>query len=136
MITSIVAVAALAMAVVWGVAAPPGRPFSWTMFSGSSKALLWLRDGSRRRLASTDDLHLTPDSYYLLESDLKQLARAGALPVLDGLILGSRGSWKVACDTDARLCTEHIKPGDELARAARCCASVALRLSRPSPPNW
>ncbi len=116
MITTIVELAALAMAVVWGVTARPGRPFSWTMFSGSSKAFLWLRDGSRRRLASTDDLHLTPDSHYLLESDLKQLAQAGALPVLDGLILGSRGSWKVACDTDARLCTEHVDPDDELAQ--------------------
>jgi hypothetical protein len=116
---------ALAVAVVWGARARPGRPFSWTMFSGSSKAFLWLRE-QPPRLASTDDLRLTPDSHYLLERDLQRLAEAGALPALDGLILGSRGSWTVACDGEGGLRTELVDPDDELMHLAS-----ALRRSCP-----
>jgi hypothetical protein len=125
-ISAIAAVTVLAIAVVWGATARPGRPFSWTMFSGSSKAFLWLGVGPARRLASMDDLHLTPDSHYLLEGDLQRLAAAGALPALDGLIVGSRGSWKVACDGDGRLHTEPIDPDDDLAQLA-----AALRRACP-----
>jgi hypothetical protein len=108
----------LVTAVVWGAMTRPGRPFSWTMFCGSSKAFLWLREQPPRRLALTDDLHLTPDSHYLLERDLRRLAEAGTLPALDGLILGSRGSWTVACDGEGGLRTDPVDPDDELVQLA------------------
>jgi hypothetical protein len=118
----------LATAVVWGATTRPGRPFAWTMFCGSSKAFLWLGEQPPRRLASTADLHLTPDSHYLLERDLRRLADAGTLPALDGLILGSRGSWTVAHDGEGGLRTEPVDPDDELAQLA-----CALRRACPQP---
>lgn len=124
MIEAVASVVVLALAVVWGAIARPGRPFSWTMFCGSSKAFLWLREYPSGRLALPDDLHLTPDSHYLLERDLQRLAEAGALPALDGMIVGSRGSWTVACDGKGRLRTERIDSDDELvqlASALRAC---------------
>jgi hypothetical protein len=69
-------------------------------------------------LATTDDLHLTPDSHYLMERDLQRLAQAGALPALDGMILGSRGSWTVAWDGKEGLRTQRIDPDDELVQLA------------------
>lgn len=124
----IAAAVVLAAAVVWGATAKPGRPFSWTMFSGSSKAFLWLREQPPRRLATTDLLHLTPDSHYLLERDLQHLAEAQALPALDGAIIGSRGSWTVACDGDAGLRTERMGPDDELEQ-------LVSALRRACPPR-
>ena len=117
MIDAVASGVVLAAAVLWGATASPGRPFSWTMFSGSSKAFLWLRE-QPPRLASTDDLHLTPDSHYLLQRDLQRLAEAGALPALDGVIVGSRGSWAVACDGEGDLRTDPVDPEDELAHLA------------------
>lgn len=125
-IDAVASIAVLATAVVWGATTRPGYPLSWTMFSGSSKAFLWLRKQPARRFASTDDLHLTPDSHYLLEADLQRLAAAGALPPLEGLIVGSRGSWKVTFDADAGLRTERIDPEDDLAQLA-----AALRRECP-----
>jgi hypothetical protein len=123
-IDAVASVVVLAIAVVWGAMARPGLPFSWTMFCGSSKAFLWLREQSSGRWALTDDLHVTPDSHYLLERDLQRLAEAGALPALDGMIVGSRGSWTVACDGEGVLRTERMDPDDELvqlASALRAC---------------
>lgn len=111
------AAAVLVIAVVWGATARPGQPFSWTMFSGSSKAFLWLRE-QPQRTASTDDLHLTPDSHYLLERDLQRLAEAAALPALDGVIVGSRGSWTVASDSEGDLSTQPVDRDDELVHLA------------------
>jgi hypothetical protein len=116
-VIDIVAAVLLVAAVVGGVLAKPGRPFSWTMFCGSSKAFVWLRERPPR-LASTDDLHLTPDSHYLLERDLQRLAEVGALPALDGVIVGSRGSWAAACDGEGVLRTEPMDPDDELTQLA------------------
>ena len=127
MIDAVASGVALATAVAWGALASPGRPFSWTMFSGSSKAFLWLRERPPRP-ASTDDLHVTPDSHYLLERDLQRLAAAGELPALDGVIVGSRGSWMVACDGEGGLRAEPLDPDDELVQ-------LAATLRRACPPR-
>ncbi len=127
MIDAVASGVLLATAVAWGALTSPGRPFSWTMFSGSSKAFLWL-DERPPRLASPDDLHLTPDSHYLLERDLQRLAETGELPALDGVIVGSRGSCTVASDGEAGLRTEPLDPGDELVQLAS-----ALRRACPPP---
>ncbi|HEV7806171.1 MAG TPA: hypothetical protein VGO80_10145 [Solirubrobacteraceae bacterium] len=126
MIEAFASLVVLATAVVWGVMARPGRPFSWTMFSGSSKAFLWLCEQPPGRSATTDDLHLTPDSHYLLERDLQRLAEARSLPALDGLIVGSLGSWTVTCDGEGGLRTEPVDPDDELVQLA-----LALRRACP-----
>jgi hypothetical protein len=96
------------------------------MFCGSSKAFLWLGEQWPPRWALTDDLHLTPDSHYLLKRDLQHLAEAGALPVLDGMIVGSRGSWTVTCDGEGGLRTERMDAEDELVQLA-----AALRRACP-----
>ncbi len=131
MIDAVASVVVLVLAVVWGATARPGRPFSWTMFCGSSKAFLWLREqppSSSSRLALTDDLHLTPDSHYLLEHDLRHLAEAGTLPALDGVIVGSRGSWTVSWDGVRGLRTERMDADDEL-------VALASALRRACPPR-
>jgi hypothetical protein len=112
-----VALAVVAGFVCWGAFAPPGRPFSWTMFSGSSKAFLWTR-GEPGRWMSTDDLGLTPDAHYLLEADLRRLADDG-LPPLEGLIVGSRGTRMVSCDGPGYpLVSEPLARDDGPARLA------------------
>lgn len=126
MIGTVASVVVLAIAVLWGATARPGRPFSWTMFCGSSKAFLWLGEQWPPRWALTDDLHLTPDSHYLLKRDLQHLAEAGALPALDGMIVGSRGSWTVACDGEGGLRMERMDAEDELVQLA-----AALRRACP-----
>jgi hypothetical protein len=125
------AVAALVLtaAVIWGATVAPGRPFSWTMYSGSSKTFLWLSDQPARLWASTDALRLTPDSHYLLEADLRRLAADGELPAVDGLIVGSRGSWKVACDADRGLQTERISRDEDLAELVAALRRTACRQS-------
>ena len=127
MIEAVASVVVVAIAVVWGAMARPGRPFSWTMFCGSSKAFLSLRDQPAGRSASPVDLRLTPDSHYLLERDLQRLAEAGALPALDGMIVGSRGSWTVASDGQGGLRTERMGPDDELVRLAAALRACPQR---------
>ncbi len=127
MIETVASIVVLAIAVARGAMARPGRPFTWTMFSGSSKAFLWLREGPSGRSALPDDLRLTPDSHYLLERDLERLAEAGALPALDGAIVGSRGSCTMACDSNGRLRTERIDPDDELAALAAALRACPQR---------
>lgn len=106
---------ALVAGVVWGVAARPGLPFSWTMFSGSSKAFLWLDEPRQSHVATPDELRLTPDSHYLLAADLERLAEAGALPALHGLVVGSRGSRRVAYDASLGLRSGPVERDDDLA---------------------
>jgi hypothetical protein len=117
-IEAVAPVVVLVLAVARGATARPGSPFSWTMFCGSSKAFLSLRERPSGQSVLPDDLRLTPDSHYLLERDLRRLAEAGALPALDGVIVGSRGSFTVSCDGEGRLRTERMGPDDELARLA------------------
>lgn len=117
--------AALLLGVLWGVTATPGRPFTWTMYSGSSKALLHIRHGDGTRPAKPSELGLSPDAHYLLEAHLRAIADAvpPALPALDGMIVGSRGSWTVSYDgPGTTLHTAPIAYGDDLEQL-----SAALR---------
>ena len=115
--TELVALAVLVVAVVWGAAIAPGRRFSWAMYSGSSKAFLWLRGEPVARWAAMDDLGLVPEAHYLREVDLGVLA-AESLPALDGFIVGTRGSVSVTHDADAGLVTEIIDGDEVLAHLA------------------
>ncbi len=128
--TDSLALLALAGLVVWGVTAAPGRPFTWTMFSGSSKPFLWTRSPDGSALwATTDALGLAPDAHYLRAPDLPHLADAG-LPALDGFIIGSRGSWTVAHDgATGGLVVEPLSRDDDLARLA----AALRRLDEPAP---
>ena len=97
----LVLVAVLVAFVAWGATTRPGQPFSWTMYSGSSKAFLWPETDASSHLASYESLRLAPDSHYLREADLRRLlAEAEAPPGVHGLIIGSRTSWSVATEVD------------------------------------
>jgi hypothetical protein len=110
--TELVALAVLAVFVVWGATIDPRRPFSWAMFSGSSKGFLWLRGKPVSRWAGIDDLRLAPSAHYLRESDLRALVYEG-LPPLDGLIVGTRGSMTVTHDGAGGVVIETVD-GDEI----------------------
>jgi hypothetical protein len=120
--TELLSVAVLAAAVAWGALRAPGRPFSWTMFSGSSKAFLWTAgDGGRPRLATHDELRLAPDAHYLRATDLRELAQSG-LPPLNGLIVASSGSCVVSHNAAGGLDLAPLGPGDDVP-----CLVAALR---------
>lgn len=89
------------------------------MYSGSSKALLHVREGDGSRPATHDELGLSPDAHYLLEAHLRAMAESGGLPTLDGMIVGSRGSWTVSYDgAGATLRTSSIAYGADLEQLA------------------
>ena len=115
--TELVALAVLAVFVVWGATIDPRRPFSWAMFSGSSKGFLWLRGDPVSRWASVDDLRLAPAAHYLRESDLRALVDEG-VPPLDGLIVGTRGSLTVTYDPAEGIVTKTIDGDDVLLHLA------------------
>lgn len=115
--TELVAVVVLVAWVVWGATIAPGRRFSWAMYSGSSKAFLWLRGEPAAHWATMDELRLGPQAHYVRESDLRLLVREG-LPALDGLIVGTRGSLTVAHDGGEGLVTEPLERDEALAALA------------------
>lgn len=123
----LVALVVLVISAAWGVTATPDRRLTWAMYSGSSKAFLWLR-GERARWASMDELRLVPEAFYLREADLELLAQEG-LPALDGLIVGTRGSLTVACDAIEGLVTTPVQ-GDE---ALVLLAAAIRRYECPQP---
>jgi hypothetical protein len=126
-VIELAALVVLAASVVWGATSTPGRPFSWTMFSGSSKGFLWMRGDGGSHWADIDELHLAPDAHYLREADLRRLAEDG-LPALDGLIVGSSGSWTVAHDGGGHaLRAEPIAREEDLARLAATLRRHACR---------
>jgi hypothetical protein len=125
----VVVALALLVFVVWGVRTSPGRPFSWAMFSASSKPFLWIDDGREPRVARFDELRLAPDSHYLVPSDLPHLVEESNPPApIRGLIVGTRGSWSVEFDgPDAGLrCTE-VRPGEDLAQLALALRRLGCR---------
>src|SRR5437867_4008548 len=85
---------ALAAFVAWGATVKPGRPFSWTMYSGSSKAFLWIGEGKGRHVARYEELRLAPDNHYLSVADLQALVSGRSdLDSLQGFVIGSHGRW-------------------------------------------
>ncbi|MEW1659188.1 hypothetical protein [Streptomyces sp. NPDC093707] len=89
----------LVLFVVWGVRTSPHRPFSWGMYSGSSKGFLWTRaetDGARWRPVRHRELGLEPEGHLLNVPELHRLLGTTAPPVrFDGLITGSAGDWRI-----------------------------------------
>jgi len=92
---------ALAAFVAWGATVKPGRPFSWTMYSGSSKAFLWIGEGKGRHVARYEELRLAPDNHYLSVADLQALVSGRSdLDSLQGFVIGSHGSWFVTNEAE------------------------------------
>lgn len=117
--------------VVWGWRAEPGKPFSWAMFSGSSKGFLFAGTGESQRIPTFEELRLAPDSHYLLLPDLGALMAEPTAPQpLDGLIVGTRGSWAVELeDHEQGPVVRQLRPGEDMTQLVN-----ALR-QLPWPPK-
>ncbi|GAA0417256.1 hypothetical protein [Streptomyces luteireticuli] len=110
-----VAVALLACFVVRGARTDPHRPFSWGMYSGSSKGFLWTwdgADGGRPRLVHHRELGLSPEAHFLNIPELRRLLAATHPPLaFEGLIIGSQGDWWVRYDGSGRLRVARVPEG-------------------------
>lgn len=111
---------ALAVFVAWGATVSPRRRFSWAMYSGSTKAFLWITEGDTPRPARPEDLRLSPDNHLLTLSDLARILDDGPAPPLRGLIIGYTGNYLVAYDPARphQLARATLPPGTELDRLA------------------
>lgn len=103
--------------ILWGATTKPGRPFSWTMYSGSSKPFLWTASEAGWVLATPARLGLAPDTGYLTVADLQRFLAESTVPQrIEGFIIGSRGSFIVASGDDPRhLVASPLEQGTELA---------------------
>ncbi|MGW2598836.1 hypothetical protein [Streptomyces klenkii] len=111
------AVALLAVFVVWGARISPNRPFSWGMYSASSKGYLW-SGPDERTVLPPHRLLIAPTGHYLTVLELRNLlADAGFDMPLHGLIIGSEGGWQV-----------HYDPARHRMRVARLPAGQELRV--------
>ena len=115
-IFSICAAVLLVPFVVWGARTDPHRPFSWGMYSESSKGFLWTNAGGVPRVPSHRELRLAPESHFLTLPTLRRmLAEADPAMPLEGMIIGSAGGCRVRYDSDRRrLAITPIAPGTEL----------------------
>jgi hypothetical protein len=76
-----------------------------------------------------DEMRLAPDSHSLSLPDLCRLIDEGGVFIpVQGLIIGSRGSWQVAYD-GARLSSTPVPEGEELG----LLAEALQRLERAQP---
>jgi hypothetical protein len=127
----IVALGLLLLFVVWGATRPPGRPFSWTMFSGSSKAFLWEPGERGPRFTGADELRLAPDAHYLSPAELDRLCAGSRVPIrVEGLVISSWGNWFVSNEGDPR----HIRVAP--LQRDRALALLAARLKQlECPPS-
>lgn len=135
-ILSICAVVLLTPFVAWAAWTHPHHPFSWGMYSESSKGFLWTETGGVLRVPSHRELRLAPESHFLTLPTLRRLlAEADPAMPLEGLIIGSVGSCRVRYDSDhRRLAITPLAPGTEL--AALHVELRRLTATRPSqrPP--
>ncbi|MEU9016934.1 hypothetical protein [Actinomadura sp. NPDC048394] len=116
----------LALFIVWGATTNPRRPFSWGMYSASTKGFLWTETRDGPRPITHAQLGLTPDSHYLAPDDVAHLfGQADDLPPIRGLIIGPQGGWTVAYDPDRSSITVIPLPaGTELAHLATALRRV------------
>lgn len=115
---------ALAAFVAWGAMISPRRRFSWAMYSGSTKAFLWITGEEGPRPARPEDLRLSPENHLLTVPDLARVLDEGAAPALGGLIIGYTGNYVVRYDPARphQLARAELPAGAELDRL-----SAALR---------
>lgn len=115
-VVAFVVLTLLLLFVGWGARTNPNRPFSWGMYSGSTKCFFWTDVAGRPRALSYDELRLAPESHFLSLSELRWLVsqRHQQIP-FQGLIIGSHGNWLVSYDGDPHLRTETpLSAGAEL----------------------
>lgn len=94
---------ALAGFVAYGAVISPRRRFSWAMYSGSTKALLWVRDADGPRPIRLDELGLAPDNHFLTVPDLARLLAKTRFPLaVEGLITSHAGDQPVRYDPTLR----------------------------------
>ncbi|MFG2140147.1 hypothetical protein [Streptomyces sp. NPDC048650] len=120
----VLAAVLLACFVVWGTRTDPHRPFSWGMYSGSSKGFLWTRDGDEGgppRLVGHRELGLSPEAHFMNVPELHRLLTATRPPLsFEGLIIGSQGGWRVQYDGKSGvLKAARVPEGQELDRLVR-----------------
>ncbi|MGN5382318.1 hypothetical protein ACQ4WX_49695 [Streptomyces lasalocidi] len=95
---TVAAVPLLVAFVVWGVHISPNRPFSWGMYSDSSKGFLWSGPNNPTVLP-VHQLRISPTGHFLTAPELRNLLADGAIDTpLRGLIIGSDGGWQVLYD--------------------------------------
>jgi hypothetical protein len=126
------AVLVLVSCVGWGAWTHPHRPFSWGMYSESSKGYLWVEvDGEPRPISHTE-LRLAPGSHFLTLPTLRRfLADTDPSIPLRGLIIGSAGSYHVRYDPDRhRLGVTRLTPGTELETLGAALQRLA------AAPSW
>ena len=132
----ICAVVLLVPFIIWGARTDPHRPFSWGMYSESSKGFLWTEAGGVSRVPSHHELRLAPESHFLTLPTLRRmLAETDPAMALEGLIIGSAGSCRVRYDHDRRrLAITPLASGTELAALeAELRRLTATRPSRRPP---
>lgn len=107
---------ALLVFVVWGVVTSPHHPFSWAMYSGSTKGFLWTEGADGPRVLSYEELGLAPDSHFLSTADLRRLVdeKPRSTPV-NALVIGYRRTWLMSYAADRGFRVEGpLPPGAEL----------------------
>ncbi|ATB33809.1 hypothetical protein [Melittangium boletus] len=116
MIFSLVLLLLLALFVLWGATTRPTRPFSWGMYSSSTKGFLWTEGEGGPRIPSYAELRLAPDSHSLSLEELRRMVEQTPPSIaFKGFIIGSGGHWSVVYDPEQRrLVAEPLPRGTEL----------------------
>ncbi|MFJ4771246.1 hypothetical protein ACIP88_19410 [Streptomyces uncialis] len=114
-VLTVASVVLLAVCVVRGARISPNRPFSWAMYSGSSKGFLWSGHDSVTVLP-VHRLRIAPGGHFLTVPELRALLADGDFEQpLRGLIIGSDGGWEVRYEpAEHRLRLTRLTAGDEL----------------------
>jgi len=119
----------LVLFVGWGALTRPTRPFSWGMYSGSTKFFLWTEGEGGPRIPTYAELRLAPDGHSLSLDELRRMIEQlpPSLP-LKGLIIGSGGHWSVVYEpVQRRLVTERLAEGSELRHLAEALRRLPVR---------
>ncbi|WP_285759166.1 hypothetical protein [Nocardiopsis ansamitocini] len=113
---SVGGIALLVFSVVWGVRTDPQKPFAWGMYSGSAKGFLYSTVENRTIPLPLEKFHVSPDGHFLDPVELRRaLCVPSPVPAFDGVIIGSKGNWRVAYDPESRrLRVAQIAHGAEI----------------------
>lgn len=122
-IFGVCAVVLLVPFVIWGARTDPRRPFSWGMYSESSKGFLWTEAGGVPRVLSHHELRLAPESHFLILPTLRRLLAEADPARASGLIIGTAGGCRVRYESDRR------PPGHRLLAAGTELAALHTELA-------